>query len=455
MSKPTDPIVILVDNKRRDLPGIALIAHQIRALGVECHLEPLESFRAALGAYRPGMIVFNHVFASHLAAWTKRLADVGVLTAVLSNEGMYLHEDDLEFNSGRYHADAHIDYFFSWNRVHRDGLKKAAVFQNSKIEVVGVPRFDYYFKPWSNLLGHPPAGSRNKPRILACTNFVLSRFYELPREHADRFFLAWVSRMPRYKDYWGAVESHWKSQRRFLEYIKPLVASGKYEIVLRPHPSEVREVYDKWLDALDPVERSRIVYDTQANISAQILDCDLEISGESCTTAVESWIAGKPTVELTFDKHPVLFSTERSSGNVHCENPADIVRLVDEQLANPAQPQLREIRKSYLEKWCATPDGNACRRVAEIAVAAVRSKKPSDWGKLEFVDYRRAMKLRATRMIGHAYHFSPLLPIKSMLFKKKYAIRQFTYDKSIKPGDVAAARRQIENAELGRLDHEN
>lgn len=446
MNKP-DPIVILADNKRRDLPGIALIAHHIRTLGVECHLEPLESYRAALGAYRPGMIVFNHVFASHLAAWTKRLADVGVLTAVLSNEGMYLREDDLEFNSGRYHADAHIDYFFSWNRVHRDGLKKTGVFNNSKIEVVGVPRFDYYSKPWSDLLDRSLVGTKSKPRILACTNFVLSRFYELPREYADRFFLAWVSRMPRYKDYWGAIESHWKSQRRFLEYIKPLVASGKYEIILRPHPSEARAIYDKWLAELDAVERAHIQYDTQANISAQILDCDLEISGESCTTAVESWIAQKPTVELVFDKHPVLFSEERSAGNVHCGTPADIVKIVDEQLANPAQPQLREVRNNYLEKWCATPDGNACRRVAEIAVSAVKQKRPADWSKLAFADHRRALKLRATRMIGHAYHFSPLLPLKSLLFKKSYTIRKFTYDKSIRPRDVAAALRRIENAD--------
>jgi len=454
MNKP-DPVVILVDNKRRDLPGIALIAHHIRALGVECRLEPLESFRAALGAYRPGMIVFNHVFASHLAAWTKRLAEVGVLTAVLSNEGMYLREDDLEFNSGRYHADAHIDYFFSWNRVHRDGLKKTGVFQNSNIEVVGVPRFDYYFKPWSDLLERPLSGPKTKPRILACTNFVLSRFYKLPREHADRFFLAWVTRMPRYKDYWGAIESHWKSQRRFLEYIKPLVASGKYEIVLRPHPSEARAIYDKWLAELNPEERARIIYDTNANISAQILDCDLEISGESCTTAVESWIAGKPTVELVFDKHLLLFSDERSAGNVHCESASEIVRIVDEQLANPSQPQLREIRKNYLEKWCASPDGNACRRVAEVAVAAVKAKKPADWSKLQFVDYRRALKLRATRAIGEAYHFSPLLPLKSFLFEKRYTIRKFTYDKSIKPRDVEAALKRIEGADVRRPAHGN
>ena len=451
MINPENPIVILVDNKRRDLPGIALIAHHIRSMGVECHLEPLESFRAALGAYRPGMIVFNHVFASQLADWTERLADVGVLTAVLSNEGMYLRDDDLEFNSGRHHRNAHIDNFFCWNRVHRDGLRKAGVFDKAQIDIVGVPRFDYYFEPWSQLLDKPTRREGGRPRILACTNFVLSRFWELPKEYADRFFEAWVTRMPRYVDYWGAVESHWKGQRRFLEYIKPLIESGKYDVVLRPHPSESRAVYDDWLKTLTDTERARVEYDTRSDISAQILSCDLEISGESCTTAVEAWIAHKPTVELVFDHHVIHHSAERSAGNVHCDDPAKIVGIVDEQLANPSQPHLQQIRKTYLEKWCATPDGNACRRVAEIAVAAVKAKKPADWSKLTFVDRRRALKLRATRAIGHAYHFSPLLPLKSLLFKKKYTIRKFTYDKSIQPQDVSAALKRIENADVGRL----
>jgi len=44
MSKPSIPdrnVVILVDNKIRDLDGAELIAHHLRGLGIQCHLEPL------------------------------------------------------------------------------------------------------------------------------------------------------------------------------------------------------------------------------------------------------------------------------------------------------------------------------------------------------------------------------------------------------------------------------
>lgn len=438
------PVVLLVDNRKRDLDAAALIAHQLRSLDVECFLEPLEAFRAVLAAYRPGMIVFNHLFASHLAAWSQRLADIGVLTGVLSNEGMYLKPDVLRFNTGQFHRDAHVDYFFCWNGVYRDALRENAICEQARVEVVGIPRFDFYFSPWARVVQQRPLAASARPRILACTNFPLAKFHDLPREHGDRFFAAWASRLPRYADYWGAIESHWKSQRRFLDYLAPLLATRDYDIVLRPHPGEKVSLYESWLTALSPSERERVRIDAHSDISSLILDCDLEISGESCTTAVECWIAGKPTIELVFDRHPMLYSEERSQGNVHCDDPAKLVGLVEQQLVNSAQQELQQIRRQYLERWCATPDGNACRRVAEIAAAAVKSKRPADWSKLTANDYRRAAKLKAVQFLGQAYHFDPLLALKSRLFGDRYAIKQYTYAKSIRPRDVAAARSRME-----------
>jgi len=437
------PVVLLVDNRKRDLDQAALIAHQLRNLGVECFLEPLEAFRAVVGAYRPGMIIFNHMMASHLVTWSNRLADIGVLTAVLSNEGMYLKSDDMRFNSGQFHRDGHLDFFFCWNSQHRDGLLTERAYRDARVEVVGVPRFDFYFEPWSRVVYEKPSRPSDRKRILACTNFGLAKFWELPRAAGDKFFSAWASRMPLYEDYWGAIQSHWKSQQKFIEYLRPLAGTGKYDIILRPHPTEGRAVYENSLSQLPASERERISIDSESNISKLILGCDIEISGESCTTAVESWIAGKPTIELIFDRHPMLYSEERSQGNVHCGDPADLPAMVASQLANPAQTELRDVRQSYLEKWCATPDGNACRRVAEIVAQAVKSKRPADWSKLTLNDHRRSAKLKFFRRLGEPYHFDPLLQIKRWLSRDRYAIRQIAQDKAVRPADVIAARNRL------------
>jgi surface carbohydrate biosynthesis protein len=176
-----EPVVILVDNKIRDLNVAALIAHHLETMNVPCQLEPLEAFRAAVGAYRPGMIIFNHLNASHLASWSRRLAELGVLVGVVPNEGFVYDDESRPFMAGRYHK-AHVDHFFCWNRMHGEALRAESAEKARNVHVVGVPRFDFYFEPWSKL--QPPAPPKtSRPRVLVCTNFVLTWFAE---EDANR-----------------------------------------------------------------------------------------------------------------------------------------------------------------------------------------------------------------------------------------------------------------------------
>ena len=84
-----EPVVILVDNKIRDIERRGADCTSPRNMNVRCHLEPLEAFRAAVGAYRPGMIIFNHLNASHLASWSRRLAELGVLVGVYQTRDLY------------------------------------------------------------------------------------------------------------------------------------------------------------------------------------------------------------------------------------------------------------------------------------------------------------------------------------------------------------------------------
>ena len=156
--------MLLVDSKTRDLPVAALIAHHLDALGVDCLLEPLEAYRAVLAAHRPDMIIFNHLTASHLVKFSQRLAEMGVLTAVLSNEGINYDPDDLKFNSGKHHTGAHIDWFFCWNEPHRQALLELGFGESTRIEVVGVPRFDFYAEPWSRAFFQPTSSTVNVVR---------------------------------------------------------------------------------------------------------------------------------------------------------------------------------------------------------------------------------------------------------------------------------------------------
>jgi len=438
------PVVLLVDSKTRDLDVAVLIAHHLRALGVGCHLEPLEAYRAVVAAYRPGLILFNHLTASHLVSWSRRLAELGVLTAVLPNEGIMYDPDDLKYSSGRHHSAAHIDYFFCWNEPHRQALLAEGFDRETRVEVVGVPRFDFYFAPWSRVLHVPPLQRPPRPRVLVCTNFVTAQFFELPPAEGDKFFAPWKDRIPIYRNYRRSIEAHWQGRRQCLDFLSALTRADRYEVTVRPHPREDVRFYSDWIASLPASQRAHVKLDANSNVSALILDCDLEISCETCTTALESWIAGKPTIELIFERDVLWYREEQADANVPCINPADLPALVESHLTDPKQPAQAAARQRHLERWCAAPDGTSCQRLARILADAVLHRPPPDASKFTATDRRRAAKLLALRKLGLAYHFDPFMPLKRAVLGDRYAIKDFAYRKSIKPADVMEAQRRLE-----------
>lgn len=445
MERSLDPVVLLVDDRKRDLDVAALIAWQLRQFGVECHLEPLEAFRAVLAEYRPGMIVFNHMQGSHITAWSRRLADIGVLTAVHLNEGILYNEEHRRFMAGKHHSDGHIDFYFSWNEAHKDALRKEKVGQNSEIVVTGVPRFDFYFEPWSRLT--PPTLKKSaRPRVLLCTNFQLARYADLPKEFGERAFGSIARRVPIYSDYRSAIASQAESRKKIPEYLRALVATNRYEVVLRPHPREQLDYYKKAIEELSAEERQYVSIEADSNITSLILGCDIQISCETCTTTLEAWIAKKPTIELIFDRNPLLYREEQRGMNAECERTQDLPALIEQVLANPAPAEVMERRRLHLEKWCGGPSGQSSFLFARSIVEALRKKRPSDWSKLGGGDRRRAIKLSNYRRLNQAYQFDPLLAFKHWLRPQRYAHKLSAYKKSIKPQEVQELHERFEHA---------
>lgn len=439
-------VVMLVDSKKRDLQVAALIAHHLDALGLDCVLEPLEAYQAALAAHRPELVLFNHLTASHLAKFSRRLHGMGVLTAVLLNEGIVYDPDDLKYSSGKFHADAHIDLFFCWNQPHRQVLQEQHAGKHMRIEVVGVPRFDFYIAPWSRAFRAPQLPAHPRPRILLCTNFQLAKFAELPAEHGQKLFSQWKDRIPLYRDYPGAIAAQAQASRKIFDYLDALAADGGFDVILRPHPRESAQRYLAWHSRLPAAQRERVQMDDQTPISSLILDCDLEISCETCTTAMESWIAGKPTIELIFTKHPILYHPEHAQNSTPCDAPARLVPLIRELLQHGEPPALEAAQQRHLAKWCHVTDGNACLRLAQQVATAVRHKPPADWSQLGLNDRRRGLKLKWLRALGLPYNFDPLMALKMRLNPGRYAIKYQDYQKAITAADVRLARTALKQA---------
>jgi len=441
-------VVLLVDNRTRDLAVSSLIAHHLGQLGVEAELQPLEAYRAVLAAFKPAMVITNHLTASHLVRWSHRLKELGVLVGVLPNEGISYDEDDLRFAAGRYHNKAHIDHFFTWNEAHRAALRAAGFDNSTQIHVVGVPRFDFYFQPWSRLFALEPI-ARSRPQLLCCTNFVFAKFQDLPRVEGEKI-LQVFRRQPKYQDKnpWELVEVNHRCRQQTLQFFEELLATPQFDLVLRPHPHEAADFYRAWAERLPAKLHPRLRIDSTSNITKLILECDAEISCETCTTALESWIAGKPTVELVLERHPAYFHPDVGALNNLCDKPEQLAKIVERTLREPPSAAVQAARREHLHKWCSAPSGQSAEAIAKIIHHAVTAARPP-FGRLTANDYRRGLMLRAFNTVGWPCNYDPLLFLKRRLFPGVYAIKQHVHDKAIRPKDITRARASIESC-LGK-----
>lgn len=441
-------VVIFVDSKPRDLMGDALIAHHLEKKGVRCILEPLASWRSCLGAWEPDFILFNHLSADHLAAFSQKLKADGVLSGILPNEGIFYVEGDLEYSSQKHHENMHCDLILSWNDTHRDALLANDVAAPECIQSVGVPRFDFYTSPWSKLYQKERL-STTRPIILANSNFSVAHYDDLPEKDGDAFFAPWKDKIPIYADYKNAIKAHRAAQLKFPRFIDALIKQNKYEIIIRPHPREDPRHYLNWYDSIPAAEKKHVHLDNKSNITELILSCDLEISCENCTTTLEAWLAKKPTVGLTFEKHPMFYNPEICCMQPECDTPENLPAMVDHALANPDQSEHLEGRNAHLRKWIHNPDGRSAERAADAILQSIKNRSQPKNIRLSLADRRRGLKLRLLSTMDEPYNSRPKHYLKHLLFGQKgnQTIRYRNYLKAIRPSEVMDAMNRIKTAE--------
>ena len=443
----SQPIVLLCDNKRRDLPGLALIAHHLETQGKRVFVEPIEAWRSVVAAHRPAVILFNHLLATHLADYSERLASMGVKVAVLPNESLLYNADVMRFNSRRYKENVHVDMYFCWNdHQHRALLENGYDESGTEIVVTGNPKFDFHFAPWNRV--YAPRKDRfetDRPTVLFCSNFCLAHFQELPPEKADKFFDIWKKHIPLYADYREAIAANHRSRKSAMNFLRAIAEADRFSLIVRPHPNESEEFYRAWFDSLPANVQNNVKIARNDSIYSLIQECDLEISCETCTTAVESWLWRKPTIELIFEKHPMFYHDEIRGLNCECGSAVEIVKQIEEQLANPEQATYAAKRERHLANWCASPDGTATGTVAAALARLAGCAKP-DFSGLTLGEMRRGFKLRCLKRFGKPCNYNPFLALKAALFPRHYELRVKTSEKSITPGDVARAQRLLANS---------
>ena len=101
--------------------------------------------------------------------------------------------------------------------------------------------------------------------------------------------------------------------------------------------------------------------------------------------------------------------------------------------------------------WCGSPDGRTCARIASALAEVAAEAQPRIAPGLTWSDRRRSATLSWLRRWDLPYSFDPFLDLKARLFPVAYREKLRVREKTIRPDDAAAVRREL--AECAALEH--
>lgn len=446
MTKHT--IVILIDHKGRDLMGAALIAHHLEKLGHRVNLDPVESYKAVINARKPSMVLLNQLGHKNFTDYSVQLNKWGILVGVLLNEGLCLKEEVREYLSKPQFDEHHCDLFLTWNHTHKDALiKHKFVTPTENTITVGSPRFDFYREPWKKVFqknsddpGSPVASGKTK--VLLNTTFATAHFFD--RSEKDQkvlFGLLGSGKVEHLADHKAIIKAHYDGLVKVPQYLAPLLESGDYDITIRPHPREELTFYEKFIDQLPSEQQSLIRIDKETPIQNAIIASDIIINCEDCTTSVESWISGKPTVTLAFAKHPLFFTKLYIERAPVIEDPGDLIPTLQNALQNPDQQDFRQLRNEYLHEWLYKVDGQSSLRAANTIHELLQDRNPKPNFPKDFSSFRRAIKMRILQAIDEPSHarLSHILKRRFNCFGENITLKDREYQKAVTPKEAKKA----------------
>lgn len=218
----------------------------------------------------------------------------GYIITSIDEEGGLIDYGYDEFAKMRYSDEtiAISSAVFGWGKEDTDTLKRIYPQHSHKIHLTGSPRADLWSAQFKNYWGRD-SSIPARPYLLVSSNMGRAnhvlRFHEVINSERKQGL---YERDPRiFKDRFYQAAEDYKKTISFIEAIRYLAErSGDYDIVLRPHPVELIDAWDVFLEGLDNVYVIR-----NGSITAWVNNA-FAVMHNGCTTALEAAISGKPVI---------------------------------------------------------------------------------------------------------------------------------------------------------------
>lgn len=362
-------IALIVDNPRRDLCGLVLLAYQFAKRGVTVFLVPMYQQGYDLPLLAPDLVVLNYARESNRGL-LESYRDMGVRVAVLDTEGGVLSESGFDSpdnwaasfrDSGL--ADLVDDYCF-WGKAVHEAFRQYSEMEVAGLALTGCPRYDVCNQPWVSLLTYPRRGF-----ILVNTNFsAINPAFTGSDKQEQRLFCEQGWDVSYVKKLFSELHGVFP---RYLDAIEAIArAAPSRTVQIRPHPFENEELYRKRFEGIP-----NVIIDGEGDIFNAIhgAECIVHLN---CGSAVDAARMGKTPISLEFLNTEILRQHAILPSRVSCHATSldDLLSLLGDSSLRAARYDLVCARRE-IEPWYHLSDGRAAERVADFLLSRLAKIK--------------------------------------------------------------------------------
>lgn len=351
-------IALIVDNPKRDLRGLCIVAASLMQYGCEVYIVPMYQQGYELPLIAPDLVVVNYARPAN-DALLKTYKKLGYRVAVLDTEGGVFTENSLdspihgakEFKAKGYHE--LVDDYCFWGHEIADAYQLYSGLEQERICVTGCPRYDVGSAPFSGLLHFSKSG-----QILVNTNFsaINPKFTKSYQQELDIFLSQGWDR-----DY---MERFFGEMRDVFPKYKALIRDAALalpdrQFQIRVHPFESEAVYKQFFRGI-----ANVTIDSRGDIFDVIAAADI-ILHLNCGSAIDSARLNKIAIQLEMLNNDILRAHTPLPGKVSilANSLEDLVSLIADKKRCEDEYEKMDVMK-YIYPFFHKSDGQASERVA-------------------------------------------------------------------------------------------
>ena len=402
MSRP--PLLIPIENQVRELDAKLLLAAHAVSRGHECYIGWKGSIDGRLNEFPQG-IYFSKSLTSRNVKVLRISQHLGHSVVAWDEEALVHYPPDIYYARRLDQTALELtDHVYAWGEDNRELFEGHPDYPGTPMSVVGNPRADLLRPELRPFFDDAVKAIKDEygDFILINTNFgTINGYYPemnvcYRKEDANGELVLGRGAV-------GFPESFamdlFNFRVRVLDAIKALVpkiaeAFPDRTIVLRPHPAENR---DMWREHLRSYENIHVV--AEGNVVPWLMACDVLVHN-GCTTAVESYILGRPVVAYVPFSGGEDFATEPPHKlSQVCDSAESVIAGVGEVLKGTCQDGHDLARDEVLHQFVSALEGDlAVKRIIDSVEQDVSSREVGIgqrlWGSTFALGRRTVRQLR-------------------------------------------------------------